>query len=66
MTEDLIRYKERYFKFTKYFPHSGQEKLHFPEKDARFTVAVCGRRWGKSVAAAKEIEAVITQPKKRA
>tara|TARA_R100000808_G_scaffold23561_1_gene52455 strand:- start:975 stop:2330 length:1356 start_codon:yes stop_codon:yes gene_type:complete len=64
--EDFIRYKKRYFKFTGYFPHVGQEKLHFPEKDARFTVAVCGRRWGKSVAASKEIEAVITQPKKRA
>ena len=66
MTEDFIRYKKRYFRFTKYFPHGGQERLHFPEKEARFTVAVCGRRWGKSVAAAKEIEATITQPNKRA
>ena len=64
--KDLISYKRKYFKFTNYFPHAGQKKLHFPEKDARFTVAVCGRRWGKSVAAAKEIEAVITQPNKRA
>ena len=66
MKNDLISYKRKYFKFTNYFPHDGQKKLHFPEKDARFTVAVCGRRWGKSVAASKEIEAVITQPKKRA
>jgi len=66
MKNDLISYKRKYFKFTNYFPHIGQKKLHFPEKDARFTVAVCGRRWGKSVAAAKEIEAVITQPNKRA
>ena len=64
--EDFVRYKKRYFKYTKYLPHSGQEKLHFPDRLARFTVAVCGRRWGKSIAAAKEIEAVITQPKKRA
>ena len=41
-------------------------KLHFPKKEKRFSVAVCGRRWGKSIAASKEIEAVITQPSKRA
>ena len=59
-------FKKKWFKFTDYVPHKGQERLHFPTKDARFIVAVCGRRWGKSVSAAKEIECVITQPKKRA
>lgn len=66
MSQDFFKYKEKYFKFTKYFPHAGQMKLHYPEKDARFTVAICGRRWGKSISAAKEIEAVITQKNKRA
>ena len=59
-------FKKKWFKFTDYIPHSGQDRLHFPTKDARFVVAVCGRRWGKSVSAAKEIECVITQPNKRA
>lgn len=59
-------FKKKWFKFTDYVPHKGQERLHFPTKDARFIVAVCGRRWGKSVSAAKEIECVISKPKKRA
>ena len=62
----MENFKKKWFKFTDYVPHAGQHKLHYPKKDARFTVAVCGRRWGKSVSAAKEIECVITQPNKRA
>ena len=62
----MENFKKKWFKFTDYNPHSGQLKLHFPKKDVRFLVAVCGRRWGKSWSAAKEIECVITQPKKRA
>tara|TARA_Y100001938_G_scaffold66068_1_gene91752 strand:- start:2015 stop:3313 length:1299 start_codon:yes stop_codon:yes gene_type:complete len=62
----MENFKKKWFKFTDYVPHSGQERLHFPKKDARFIVAVCGRRWGKSVSASKEIECVITQPNKRA
>ena len=58
-------YKKKLFKFTGYSPHAGQLQLHFPERLTRFTVSVCGRRWGKSIAASKEIEAVITQPEKR-
>ena len=49
--EKVWEFKKKWFDFTDYSPHSGQEKLHFPTKDARFTVAVCGRRWGKSVSA---------------
>ena len=64
--QDISKYKEKWFKFTDYKPHEGQLRLHFPEKDARFQVAVCGRRWGKSVSASKEIELVISQPNKRA
>tara|TARA_B100001250_G_scaffold413599_1_gene448269 strand:- start:3008 stop:4363 length:1356 start_codon:yes stop_codon:yes gene_type:complete len=66
MDKKFSTYKKKYFKFTNYIPHEGQLKLHFPVKDARFTVAVCGRRWGKSISASKEIEAIITQPNKRA
>ena len=66
MDEKIIKFKQKWFKFTDYVPHAGQERLHYPPGDPRFVVAVCGRRWGKSVSAAKEIELVITQPKKRA
>ena len=66
MDKKLKEFKQKWFKFTNYLPHSGQERLHYPEDNPRFTVAVCGRRWGKSVGASKEIELVITQPNKRA
>ena len=66
MDKKLKEFKQKWFKFTNYVPHSGQERLHYPEDNPRFTVAVCGRRWGKSVGASKEIELVITQPNKRA
>ena len=55
----LNEFKKKWFEYTDYHPHHGQHKIHFPEKDARFIVAVCGRRWGKSVSAAKEIEVVL-------
>ena len=63
--EKVWEFKKKWFDFTNYSPHSGQEKLHFPKKDARFTVAVCGRRWGKSVSASKEIEIMLNMPKTR-
>ena len=63
--EKVWEFKKKWFDFTDYSPHSGQEKLHFPTKDARFTVAVCGRRWGKSVSASKEIEIMLNMPKTR-
>ena len=65
LKKEEIEYKKKWFKFIGYEPHNGQLKLHFPEKDARFTVAICGRRWGKSVSASVEAEIVATQPKKR-
>ena len=65
--QELYReHKKNWYEFTKYVPHKGQEKLHFPEKEARFNVSVCGRRWGKSVGASKEIEPLLLQPNKRA
>ena len=63
---DLKDYKKKFFEFCDYVPHSGQMKLHFSEKpDARFRVAICGRRWGKSVSASQEAAIIVTQPKKR-
>ena len=60
--------------FIDYQPHKGQLRLHNPpqgefdlEKNpegARFVVACCGRRWGKSHSAAKEAEIVLTKPDK--
>jgi len=35
-----------------YTPHDGQARLH--RSEARFRLAVCGRRWGKTLAAANE------------
>ena len=58
-------FKEKWFKFIDYKPHGGQKKLHFPDKDWRFCVAVCGRRWGKSVSASVEAQVVLAQPNKR-
>ena len=58
-------FKRKWFDFTDYTYHKGQERLHFPKKPARFTVAVCGRRWGKSVSASKEIEVMLNMPKTR-
>jgi len=65
MDKHFYDYKREYFEFSKYKPHIGQKRLHYPDRDVRFSVAVCGRRWGKSIAAAKEIEVILTQPKTR-
>ena len=64
-SDKFLDFKEKWFKFTGYSPHNGQVKIHHPDKPARFIVAVCGRRWGKSVCASKEIEAVLNCPKTR-
>ena len=61
----VINYKKEWFDFCEYKPHKGQSNLHFPPNGeysyennpdgTRFTVAVCGRRFGKSYASAKEV-----------
>lgn len=43
-----------------YDPHDGQWAYH--SSNARFRVIVAGRRWGKSLSAAKEAEAMILTP----
>ncbi len=63
--EEIFKFKRGWFDYTSYTPHNGQYSLHYPKKDARFIVAICGRRWGKSVAASKEIEIMLNIPKTR-
>ena len=63
---NLKKFKDKWFDFMGYSPHNGQIKLHFPSKeDARFFVMVCGRRFGKSTAAAMEATYYASQPDKR-
>ena len=71
--DNQAKYKKQWFDFIDYKPHPGQEKLHFPPNGdynqenldgVRFTVACCGRRFGKSHATAKELETYLTQPNK--
>ena len=67
-------YKQDWFNFIDYKPHQGQLRLHNPPQGefdyyenpegARFIVACCGRRWGKSHSAAKEAEIILTKPNK--
>jgi len=52
--------KPAWFKLTGYKPHDGQNKVH--NDSSRFRVMVAGRRWGKTVAAAKEAECMIMLP----
>ena len=52
--------KEEWFEMTNYQPHSGQIPLHNSEE--RFRVIVAGRRWGKSLSAAKEAEVMLLTP----
>ena len=65
-------YKEQWFDFVDYTPHPGQLQLHNPPigdyhpkhnpNGARFIVACCGRRFGKSYSAARELELTLTTP----
>jgi phage terminase large subunit len=55
--------KEEWFRMSGYKPHSGQTLLH--ASNSRFKVVVGGRRWGKSLLAAKEAEIMIIKPNTR-
>ena len=67
-------FKSKWFDFIGYEPHPGQLKLHSPPNGiyhpdsnpdgVRFTVACCGRRFGKSYSAAREAELLLVQPNK--
>jgi hypothetical protein len=63
--EQHCEYKREWFKFTDYIPHRGQEKVHFPEEYAPYRVYVCGRRFGKTLSAAKELEVTMSLPETR-
>ena len=66
LSEDLVSFKEKWFDYMGYKPHKGQAKLHFPTKEeARFFVMICGRRFGKSTAAAMEATYYASQPNKQ-
>ncbi|MBD3181042.1 hypothetical protein GF312_02050 [Candidatus Poribacteria bacterium] len=52
--------KEKWFKISGYNPHEGQSQLH--KSNSRFRVIVAGRRWGKTLCAAKEAETMILNP----
>ena len=55
--------KARFFESIGYVPHAEQMKFHCSL--ARFRVAVCGRRFGKSTMAARDLEPHLFMPKKR-
>ena len=60
------QFKDKWFDFMEYSPHNGQHKLHYPDKkEARFIVAVCGRRWGKSLSASMEASIILAKPDTR-
>jgi len=44
--------KPELFRELAYRPHRGQRKIHQSKK--RFIIAICGRRWGKTLSAARE------------
>ena len=61
---NLTSYKSKWFEFLNYKPHAGQKKIHELPDSKRFIVASCGRRWGKSMSAAREAETLVTQANK--
>ena len=70
--QQIQNYKDKQFEFINNKQNTGQRLLHNPPQGdyhpkynpngARFIIACCGRRFGKSVSASKEIEVVLTQP----
>ncbi len=52
--------KPEYFALLGYRPHAGQRRIH--NSSRRFTIAVCGRRWGKTLAAAREAGFAALKP----
>jgi len=55
--------KEKWFELLEFTPHEGEQILF--DSDARFKVWVCGRRWGKSLTAARWAETKILIPGSR-
>jgi hypothetical protein len=57
------RLAETFFATIGYAPH--REQLRFHQSQARFRIPVCGRRFGKSTMAARDLEPKLFQQKKR-
>jgi hypothetical protein len=57
------KFKYYWFGKTGYSPHDSQKLVHACNK--RFIVCISGRRFGKSILAAKEAEVTLMQPGKR-
>lgn len=55
--------KYKWFQISNYKPHPAQLEVH--SSKARFRVLVAGRRWGKTLLAAKEAEVEIIKPNTR-
>jgi len=55
--------KAKFFKMINYQPHARQVEFH--KSNARFKVAACGRRAGKTFMTAKDIEPFLFVPGKR-
>ena len=55
--------KEKWFELLEFTPHEGEQPLF--DSGARFKVYVCGRRWGKSLSAARWAELKILIPGSR-
>jgi len=55
--------KEKYFKTINYEPHPEQRRFH--DSKARFRICCCGRRFGKSTMAARDLEPYLFIPKTR-
>lgn len=55
--------KWKYFDAIGYKPHPRQRLFH--ESTARFKIPVCGRRFGKTIMGAREVEPLLMTPNKR-
>ena len=61
--DKLKTVRANWFKKIGYEPHEGQWKMH--NSDAMFRVLAAGTRFGKSLCAAREAEAVLLLPNVR-
>ena len=54
--------KQAYFQKIKYTPHAGQRLFH--DSTVRFRFANCGRRYGKTLMVARDVQPLLLQPNK--
>jgi|SRR5882672_1176044 len=54
LAEGKVLRKDVYFAETGYYPHPGQQLVHY--NNSRHRVLCCGRRWGKTLVGGKESE----------